>query len=89
MLNNMSNKRHCIADLAEQNSLFATTFILSFVKYSTKTYDAFATSAFKTHSALSTANVVYTIISLVTYPIMAKLSNVREGTYSVNLAHQY
>ncbi|KAK7421603.1 hypothetical protein QQX98_002070 [Neonectria punicea] len=56
--------------------LFATTFITSFLKYSTKVYDAYATSAFQKHSALTTANVVGTIIGLVTYPIMAKFSNV-------------
>lgn len=57
-------------------SLFATTFISSFIKYSTKTYDAFATSNFARHSALTTANIVYNVTSLATYPIMAKLSNV-------------
>ncbi|KAK7429423.1 hypothetical protein QQZ08_004015 [Neonectria magnoliae] len=56
--------------------LFATTFIISFLKYSTKVYDAYATSAFQKHSAMTTANVVGTIIGLVTYPIMAKFSNV-------------
>ncbi|CEI61326.1 Siderophore iron transporter mirA [Fusarium venenatum] len=56
--------------------LFATTFITSFLKYATKVYDAYATSAFQRHSALATANVVGTIIGLVTYPIMAKFSNV-------------
>ncbi|KAI8680677.1 MFS domain-containing protein [Fusarium sp. Ph1] len=56
--------------------LFATTFITSFLKYATKVYDAYATSEFKKHSALTTANVVGTIIGLVTYPIMAKFSNV-------------
>ncbi|KAJ9150270.1 Major facilitator [Pleurostoma richardsiae] len=56
--------------------LFAATFILSFIKYSTKVYDAYATSAFSKHSALTTANVVYTIMNMVTYPVMAKLSNV-------------
>ncbi|KAM0548408.1 hypothetical protein ACHAPJ_009893 [Fusarium lateritium] len=56
--------------------LFATTFITSFLKYATKVYDAYATSAFQRHSALTTANVVGTIIGLVTYPIMAKFSNV-------------
>ncbi|KAL6863130.1 hypothetical protein ACO1O0_003374 [Amphichorda felina] len=56
--------------------LFATTFISSFIKYSTKTYDAFATSNFARHSALTTANIVYNVTSLATYPIMAKLSNV-------------
>ncbi|KAF4460949.1 major facilitator [Fusarium albosuccineum] len=56
--------------------LFATTFITSFLKYATKVYDAYATSEFQRHSALTTANVVGTIIGLVTYPIMAKFSNV-------------
>ncbi|KAH7169319.1 major facilitator superfamily domain-containing protein [Fusarium sp. MPI-SDFR-AT-0072] len=56
--------------------LFATTFITQFLKYATTVYDAFATSAFQRHSALATANVVSTIIGLVTYPIMAKFSNV-------------
>ncbi|RKL00780.1 hypothetical protein BFJ68_g12646 [Fusarium oxysporum] len=56
--------------------LFATTFITQFLKYATKVYDAYATSAFQRHSALATANVVSTIIGLVTYPIMAKFSNV-------------
>ncbi|KAF9630021.1 hypothetical protein BFW01_g202 [Lasiodiplodia theobromae] len=56
--------------------LFATTFILSFIKYSTKVYDAYATSAFSKHSALATANVVYTIMNMAVYPIMAKLSDV-------------
>lgn len=58
------------------SSLFATTFILSFIKYSTKVYDAYATSAFSKHSALATANVVYTIMNMAVYPIMAKLSDV-------------
>ncbi|KAF7554330.1 hypothetical protein G7Z17_g2945 [Cylindrodendrum hubeiense] len=58
------------------SGLFATTFIISFLKYSTKVYDAYATSAFAKHSALTTANVVSTIIGLVTYPIMAKFANV-------------
>jgi hypothetical protein len=57
------------------DSLFATTFTTSFLKYATKVYDAYATSAFQKHSALATANVVGTIIGLVTYPIMAKFSN--------------
>ncbi|KAG5770721.1 hypothetical protein H9Q72_002510 [Fusarium xylarioides] len=56
--------------------LFATTFVCQFLKYATKVYDAYATSAFQRHSALATANVVSTIIGLVTYPIMAKFSNV-------------
>ncbi|KAF3020082.1 hypothetical protein E8E14_002747 [Neopestalotiopsis sp. 37M] len=57
-------------------SLFAATFILSFIKYSTKVYDAYATSSLSKHAALTTANVVFAITGLVTYPIMAKLSNV-------------
>ncbi|ETS85312.1 Siderophore iron transporter mirA [Pestalotiopsis fici W106-1] len=40
-------------------SLFAATFILSFIKYSTKVYDAYATSSFSKHAALTTANVVF------------------------------
>ncbi|CAG7563408.1 unnamed protein product [Fusarium equiseti] len=44
--------------------LFATTFITSFLKYATKVYDAYATSAFQRHSALATANVVGTIIGI-------------------------
>ncbi|KAM5347292.1 hypothetical protein ACJ41O_010297 [Fusarium nematophilum] len=58
------------------SGLFATTFITQFLKYATKVYDAYATSEFQRHSALTTANVVGTIIGLVTYPIMAKFSNV-------------
>ncbi|CAK7232479.1 hypothetical protein SBRCBS47491_008285 [Sporothrix bragantina] len=56
--------------------LFAATFILSFIKYSTKVYTAYATSDFKGHSELTTANVVYTIMNMVTFPILAQLSNV-------------
>ncbi|RKU39754.1 hypothetical protein DL546_000689 [Coniochaeta pulveracea] len=57
-------------------SLFAATFVLSFIKYSTKVYDAYATSAFSKHAALATANVVYTIMNMVTYPVLARLSDV-------------
>ncbi|CAK7225844.1 hypothetical protein SEUCBS140593_006041 [Sporothrix eucalyptigena] len=56
--------------------LFAATFILSFIKYSTKVYTAYATSDFKGHSELTTANVVYTIMNMATFPILAQLSNV-------------
>ncbi|CAK7241625.1 MAG: hypothetical protein STHCBS139747_003091 [Sporothrix thermara] len=56
--------------------LFAATFILSFIKYSTKVYTAYATSDFKGHSELTTANVVYTIMNMATFPVLAQLSNV-------------
>lgn len=64
----------------DSHSLFAATFVLSFIKYSTKVYDAYATSAFSKHAALATANVVYTIMNMVTYPVLARLSDVRLST---------
>nr|XP_036576888.1 Siderophore iron transporter mirB 2 [Colletotrichum truncatum]KAF6783709.1 Siderophore iron transporter mirB 2 [Colletotrichum truncatum] len=56
--------------------LYLLTFIDAFVKYSTSTYSAYATSAFKGHSLLSASRVVETIAMLLSYPIIAKLSDV-------------
>ncbi|EXA33798.1 hypothetical protein FOVG_15098 [Fusarium oxysporum f. sp. pisi HDV247] len=58
------------------SGVFAATFILNFNKFSSGTYVPFATSNFQRHSALSTANVVGAIISMVAFPILAKFSNV-------------
>ncbi|KAL2204573.1 siderophore iron transporter mirA [Sarocladium strictum] len=58
------------------NSLYLFTFVTSFNKYSTSTYSAYATSAFKKHSLLSASHVVSTIASLLSYPIIARLSDI-------------
>ncbi|KAF5538967.1 major facilitator [Fusarium phyllophilum] len=50
--------------------LFATTFVCQFLKYATKVYDAYATSAFQRHSALATANVVFGRAEGLTFSIL-------------------
>ncbi|KAK2129159.1 hypothetical protein NOF04DRAFT_1396842 [Fusarium oxysporum II5] len=58
--------------------LFAATFLLNFNfnKFSSGTYIPFATSNFQRYSALSTANVVGAIMSMVAFPILAKFFSV-------------
>ncbi|KAM0324577.1 hypothetical protein ACHAQA_007962 [Verticillium albo-atrum] len=56
--------------------LYLMTFIDTFNKYATSTYSAYATSAFKTHSLLSASRVVETIAMLLSYPIIARLSDI-------------
>lgn len=52
------------------------TFIFAFESHTTTTYAAYATSNFKGHSLLSASRVVNAITMLLTYPIVAKLSDV-------------
>ena len=56
--------------------LYIVTFVFAFDNYSTPTYNAYATCAFKGHSLLSASRVVITITSLLSYPIIARLSDV-------------
>lgn len=58
------------------SSLFFSSLITEFSNYSSKTYTPYATSAFKAHSMLTTAAVVYKIARVISYPIMAKLADV-------------
>ncbi|OTB07719.1 hypothetical protein M426DRAFT_8319 [Hypoxylon sp. CI-4A] len=61
--------------IAAYLGLYIMTFVFAFDNYSTSTYSAYATSAFKGHSLLSASRVVATITSLLSYPIVAKLSD--------------
>ncbi|KAI0898075.1 MFS general substrate transporter [Annulohypoxylon nitens] len=61
--------------IAAFSGLYIMTFVFQFDNYSTSTYAAYATSAFKGHSLLSASRVVETIASLLSYPIVAKLSD--------------
>ncbi|KAI1096991.1 MFS general substrate transporter [Rostrohypoxylon terebratum] len=61
--------------IAAFSGLYIMTFVIQFGNYSTSTYAAYATSAFKGHSLLSASRVVETIASLLSYPIVAKLSD--------------
>ncbi|ODV60170.1 MFS general substrate transporter [Ascoidea rubescens DSM 1968] len=53
-----------------------SSLIISFASYTGNTYEAYATSSFAKHSAITTANVIYKIARLASYPIIAKLSDV-------------
>ncbi|KAH7362739.1 major facilitator superfamily domain-containing protein [Plectosphaerella cucumerina] len=61
--------------LAAFAGLYLFTLVDVFNKYSTSTYAAYATSAFRTHSMLSASRVVETIAMLLSYPIIARLSD--------------
>ncbi|KAK0187992.1 major facilitator superfamily domain-containing protein [Armillaria mellea] len=56
-------------------SLAFATFFQTLEQYTTKVYQAYATSDFKKHSLLTTSDVLEKIITLVAYPITAKLSD--------------
>lgn len=60
------------------SSLFLATFAVNFADYSTQVYTAYTTSAFKQHSAMSAARVVMNITRIASYPIIAKLGDVRK-----------
>ncbi|EMT62980.1 Siderophore iron transporter mirA [Fusarium odoratissimum] len=66
------------SDTQRVELLFAATFLLNFNfnKFSSGTYIPFATSNFQRYSALSTANVVGAIMSMVAFPILAKFFSV-------------
>ncbi|KAK0464546.1 major facilitator superfamily domain-containing protein [Desarmillaria tabescens] len=52
------------------------TLFQTLKQYTTKVYQAYATSDFSKHSLLTTSDVLEKIITLVAYPITAKLSDV-------------
>ncbi|KAL7625132.1 hypothetical protein AAE478_004346 [Parahypoxylon ruwenzoriense] len=56
--------------------LYIMIFVYAFNNYSTSTYSAYVTSDFRGHSLLSASRVVVTIASLLSYPIVAKLSDI-------------
>ncbi|KAL2220503.1 putative transporter [Thermoascus aurantiacus ATCC 26904] len=59
------------------SGLFLCTLIINFSNYSTQVYEPYITSAFKQHSAMSAARVVVNI-TVLAYPIIAKLGNAAE-----------
>lgn len=54
--------------------LMATTFLELFVRDSTSGFEVYATSSFNAHAMIATAAVVYKITAIVSYPMIAKLS---------------
>lgn len=54
--------------------LIFTAFVETFAGDSTSGLDSYATSNFNAHALISTAAVVYKITAIVSYPMMAKLS---------------
>ncbi len=57
--------------------MFLTTLVITFSDYSHSVLQPYVTSAFKKHSFMSAAHVVINITRIVAYPIIAKLSDVR------------
>lgn len=55
--------------------LIFTAFVETFAGDSTSGLDSYATSNFNAHALISTAAVVYKITAIVSYPLMAKLSD--------------
>ena len=47
--------------------------------YTQNVYEPYATSHFKAHSLLATGSIVAGIVRIVSYPLLAKLANVRSG----------
>lgn len=55
--------------------LFFVAFVETFAGDSTSSLDSYATSNFDAHALIATAAVVYKITAIVTYPILAKISD--------------
>lgn len=55
--------------------LIFTAFVETFAGDSTSGFDSYATSNFNAHSLIATAAVVYKITAIISYPLMAKLSD--------------
>jgi hypothetical protein len=57
-------------------SLFVMNFAMIFAASSAGVYDPYATSHFKGHSLIATANIIHGIVRIVAYPLLAKVADV-------------
>ncbi|QPC78080.1 hypothetical protein HYE68_008832 [Fusarium pseudograminearum] len=55
--------------------LFVMNFSMVFAASSAGVYDPYATSYFKGHSLIATANIIHGIVRIITYPLMAKVAD--------------
>lgn len=55
--------------------IFVFSFVETFAGDSSSGFDSYATSSFSAHSLISTAAIVFKIVAIVAYPLMAKLSD--------------
>jgi hypothetical protein len=58
-------------------SLLLMNFFMNLTVYTQNVYEPYATSHFKAHSLLVTGSIVAGIVRIVSYPLLAKLANVR------------
>lgn len=58
-------------------SLLLMNFFMNLTVYTQNVYEPYATSHFKAHSLLATGSIVAGIMRIVSYPLLAKLANVR------------
>ncbi|KAJ4243045.1 hypothetical protein NW757_011576 [Fusarium falciforme] len=55
--------------------LFVMNFAMIFAASSAGVYDPYATSHFKGHSLIATANIIHGIVRIVAYPLLAKVAD--------------
>ena len=55
---------------------------MNFTVYTQNVYEPYATSYFKGHSLLTTGSIINGIVRIVSYPLLAKLVDVREKSIS-------
>ncbi|KAL2681335.1 hypothetical protein Neosp_008946 [[Neocosmospora] mangrovei] len=56
--------------------LFVMNFAMIFAASSAGVYDPYATSHFKGHSLIATANIIHGIVRIVAYPLLAKVADI-------------
>lgn len=58
-------------------SILVMFFFMNLTVYTGNVYEPYATSHFKAHSLLATGAIVNGLVRIVSYPLLAKLANVR------------
>jgi hypothetical protein len=65
---------------ADLGSILVMFFFMNLTVYTGNVYEPYATSHFKAHSLLATGAIVNGLVRIVSYPLLAKLANVRVVT---------
>ncbi|KAJ4321844.1 hypothetical protein N0V84_005139 [Fusarium piperis] len=68
--------------------LFVMNFCMIFAAASAGVYDPYATSHFKGHSLIATANIIHGIVRIVAYPLLAKVADVRNTQKPVSRTNE-
>lgn len=65
-------------------SLLVMNFFMNLNVYTQNVYEPYATSHFDGHSLLTTGSIVNGIVRIVSYPLLAKLADVRLLTITIS-----